>query len=128
MGLMDENTGDAREGRLVTRVPEDSYANRLMLARADAGHLSIREAAEKCGLNYASWANWERGTRSRTVVEDVEAIAVGLGVDRDWLLYGGPLTKPVRASRRTRQPYLSRSVRPGGRRPRRLDRPGRQAA
>jgi Predicted transcriptional regulators len=124
---MDEITVGEREGRIVTRVPEDSYANRLMLARAHAGHLSIREAAEKCGLNYASWANWERGTRSRTVVEDAEAIAEGLGVDRDWLLYGGPLAKPERV-RKQRVAYARRSVRPGGRRPRRIDRRTRIAA
>lgn len=118
---MDESTKEGREGRVVARVPEDSYANRLMLARAEAGHLSIREAADKCGLNYASWANWERGTRSRTQVEDAEVISEGLGIDRDWLLYGGPLRKVERV-RRQRVAYASRSIRPGGRRPRRFDR------
>src|SRR5882672_626170 len=88
--------GGEREGRVIAAIPEDSYAHRLMLARAHAGHLSIREAAEKCGLNYASWANWERGARSRTVVEDVDAIAEGLAVDRDWLLHGGALTSASR--------------------------------
>jgi len=110
---MTESTGGQREGRIVARIPEDTYAHRLMLARAAAGHLSIREAAEKCGLNYATWANWERGTRSRTMVEDAEAIAEGLGTDRDWLLHGGPLTAPVKA-RRVRLPYPARSLRPGG--------------
>lgn len=74
-------------------IPADTYAHRLMLARAHAGNLSIREAAERAGLNYASWANWEQGTRSRTLVEDVQAISEALGVDRDWLMYGGPLTR-----------------------------------
>ncbi len=117
---MDENA-EEREGRIVAAIPEDSYANRLMLARAFAGHLSQRAAAERCGLNYATWANWERGQRSRTMIDDAQAIAEGLRVDRDWLLHGGPLRKPERP-RRQRVAYARRSVRPGGRRPRRLDR------
>lgn len=111
---------EEREGRVIAAVPEDSYAHRLMLARAHAGHLSIREAAEKCGLNYASWANWERGTRSRTMVEDAEAISEGLGIDRDWLLHGGPLTRPSRKSR-VRLASFRSSTRPSVRRPRRVD-------
>lgn len=92
---MTTTTGEARgpdpaaqSGRAV---PADTYAHRLMLARAHAGNLSIRTAAELCGLNHANWANWEQGIRSRTVVEDVEAISEGLGIDRNWLLFGGPL-------------------------------------
>jgi hypothetical protein len=88
-------TGE-REGRLVAAIPEDTYGRRLMLARDHAGHLSIREAAERCGLNHASWANWERGMASRTILYDADAIAEGLSVNRDWLLYGGPLTAQVR--------------------------------
>lgn len=113
-------TPEEREGRVIAAVPEDSYAHRLMLARAHAGHLSIREAAEKCGLNYASWANWERGARSRTKVEDAEAIAEGLSIDRDWLLHGGPLTRPSRKPR-VRLANLRPATRPGVRRPRRVD-------
>ena len=119
-------TDEQREGRVVARVPEDTYANRLILARAHAGHLSQRAAAERCGLNDANWANWERGMRPRTMVEDAAAIAEGLNVDRDWLLHGGPLTAPVRPSRRVRLTYPRRSLRPGGRgaerRARRLER------
>lgn len=114
-------TENEREGRVVAAIPEDTYANRLILARAFAGHLSQRAAAERCGLNDANWANWERGMRSRTMVEDADAIAEGLGVDRDWLLYGGPLTRSERV-RRQRVTYGPRPSRPGVRRPRRLDR------
>ena len=117
-------TDEQREGRVIARVPEDTYANRLVLARAHAGHLSQRVAAERCGLNDANWANWERGMRSRTMVEDAEAIAEGLNVDRDWLLHGGPLTVPAR-TRGVRFTYPRRSLRPGDRaerRPRRLNR------
>src|SRR5262245_40513307 len=102
---MTDNTGEDREGRIVRAIPEDSYAHRLMLARAHAGHLTIRAAAERCGLNYASWANWEKGMSSRTKVEDAEAIAEALHVDLQWLLYGGSLTK-VHSPRRGRQTYL----------------------
>lgn len=122
---MTEQTGETREGRVVASIPEDSYAHRLMLARAHAGHLSIRAAAEKCGLNHASWANWERGMRSRTMVEDAEAIADGLNVDRDWLLHGGPLSPPPKA-KRLRVASFHRGIRPGIRRPRRIDHPGRR--
>jgi transcriptional regulator with XRE-family HTH domain len=127
---MSENTQE-REGRVVARVPEDTYARRLMLTRDHAGHLSIREAADMCGLNYASWANWEKGTRSRTMMDDTRAIAETLGVDLGWLRDGGPLTKPERQPRRRlRLTYARRSIRPGDhgpRRPRRLDR-GRAVA
>jgi transcriptional regulator with XRE-family HTH domain len=84
-------------------IPADTYAHRLMLARAHAGNLSIRAAADRCGLNYASWANWEQGTRSRTQPEDAQAISEELGVDLQWLLYGGPLTKPARPVPRSRR-------------------------
>lgn len=126
---MSEDTGETREGRVIAAIPEDSYAHRLMLARAHAGHLTIRAAAERCGLNYASWANWERGMRSRTQVEDADAISDGLGVDRDWLLHGGALTPAQRLARRIGQPrYIAlsrtpRAIRTGPRRPRRVDRP-----
>lgn len=119
---MSEPTGEVREGRLVASIPQDTYANRLMLARAHAGHLSIRDAAKKCGLNHASWANWERGTASRTVIDDAEAIAEGLNVDRDWLLHGGPLTSPDKPRRLRVTYWRSASTGPGAvRRPRRID-------
>lgn len=121
---MTETTEERREGRVITTVPEDSYANRLILARAHAGHLSQREAAERCGLNDANWTNWERGIRSRTMVEDAEAIAEGLGVDLHWLLHGGPLTRPGRRRANSR-PYRRIALRPPNRRirrPRRVDR------
>lgn len=105
------NSPGEREGRVVAAIPEDTYARRLMLARDHAGHLSIREAAERCGLNYASWAGWERGAQSRTLIEDTALIAEGLGVDRDWLLRGGALSVSVRAralARRLNDGYVRR--------------------
>lgn len=69
----------------------DSFANRLMLARAHAGHLSIREAADLCGLGRGAWTNWEKGARPADIIDIAEVIAEKLGVDRDWLLFGGQL-------------------------------------
>jgi transcriptional regulator with XRE-family HTH domain len=125
---MEETT---REGRLVGAIPEDTYARRLMLARHHAGQLSIRDAAEKCGLNYRTWADWESGSQSRTKVEDAQIIAETLGVDRDWLLHGGPLTVPERRRRAAatqRKTYAS--ARPGERysRAHRRPRPRRRVA
>lgn len=106
MFTMTVSTGEAHalEGGVPERgrIPVDSYEHRLMLARAHAGNLSIRAAAERCGLNHANWANWEQGMRSRTMIEDVQAISEGLGVDRNWLLFGGALARPEPA-RRTRR-------------------------
>lgn len=74
-------------------VPEDSLANRLMLARAMAGHLSIREAALRCGLGRGAWTNWEHG-RSEPKVSELQRIAEQLRVKFDWLAGGGPLAHP----------------------------------
>ncbi|NMO51984.1 helix-turn-helix transcriptional regulator [Actinoplanes sp. TBRC 11911] len=84
-------------------IPEDSFANRLMLARAYAGHLSIRQAAELCDLGRGAWVNWEKGANPSDKSEIAAVVAEKLGVDLQWLLYGGQLTKPERRSlRRTR--------------------------
>ena len=119
---MDDNE---REGRVVRTIPADTFAHRLLLIRAERG-ITLREAAEKCGLNYGSWNTWEHGALPRDILDVTEAIAEGLGVDRDWLLHGGPLTAPVRPARRVRLTYPRRSLRPGGRgaerRARRLER------
>lgn len=75
-------------------IPADTLRARLKLARMHAGDLTIREAADRCGLIHASWANWEKGMEPRGLVDIVDAISEGLGIDRDWLLFGGPLTQP----------------------------------
>jgi transcriptional regulator with XRE-family HTH domain len=62
-----------------------------MLSRAHAGNIAIREAALKCGLNYGSWSNWERGGMPRDLLETVRKISDGLGIDDEWLLFGGAL-------------------------------------
>lgn len=71
-------------------VPGDTIANRLMLARAHAGHISQRRASVICGVGRGTWPNWERGVYSPRV-DDLRRIASGLGVNLQWLVLGGPL-------------------------------------
>lgn len=77
------------------KIPADQFRYRVLLARLDAG-LTTHQAADLCGTNSASWSNWERGVKPRDLLDVVERISVGLGVDRDWLLFGGPLAKEDR--------------------------------
>lgn len=91
------STGEGRERELAPTaasegdIPADTLANRLLLARTHAGYLTVKEAAERCGLNYGSWSNWERGARPRELLDVVRAIADGLHMNYEWLLFGGPL-------------------------------------
>lgn len=73
------------------QVPVDSLAHRLMLARAHAGHLTIREAAMRCGLGRTSWTNWERGKPIQHQDAVLDKIARHLNVNRKWLECGGRL-------------------------------------
>lgn len=81
------------QGRATGRgsIPVDSFGNRLMLARAHAGHISIREAADQCGIGRGAWTNWEKGARPVDIIEVAAVVADKLDVDREWLLFGGPL-------------------------------------
>lgn len=76
------------------RIPADTFAVRLVLARYLAGRLSIEKAAAQCGLNPGNWAHWEDGRRPRDRVDVAQAVAAGLDVDFNWLLLGGPLAGP----------------------------------
>lgn len=78
----------------------DTFAARLVLARMHAGNMTIQDAAERCGLINQSWSNWEKGMKPRDLLEVVQAISEGLGIDQNWLLFGGPLAKPEPAARR----------------------------
>lgn len=71
-------------------IPEDSFALRLVIIRRALG-LSQEEAALRCGLDDGSWSNWENGTKPRGMDRVVETIATSLAVDREWLMWGGPL-------------------------------------
>ena len=68
-------------------IPTDSFAHRLTAARREIG-LTQKEAAERCGLDDGSWSNWENGSKPRGMDEVVTKVAAGLGVDRDWLMWG----------------------------------------
>ena len=68
-------------------VPTTDFGTRLLLARKHAG-LTVREAAIRCGLHYATWSTWERGARPADMATVVDAISKGLGVDRMWLIWG----------------------------------------
>lgn len=118
-------------------IPADTFAARLVLARHHAGRLSIEKAAALCGVNHGSWANWESGARPRDKIEVGQAIASGLGIDLDWLLFGGPLAGPrgvptKRAAAGTDRPdglnrrYAVVANRPPDNRPKGGPRSGRQ--
>lgn len=94
-GMTTTPTGpDAAETPAKRSIPADTFAARLTLARLHAGQrLSIREAADLCGLNYGTWTGWERGLEPRGLLEVADRISAVLGVDRDWLLFGGPLAR-----------------------------------
>lgn len=78
-------------------IPADTFANRLMLARAQAGHISIREAADLCGVGRGAWTNWEKGAQPESYEDLTDLIAEALNCDRDWLRYGGAL-RPAEAT------------------------------
>lgn len=116
-----EAANSALTGRQRGRIPADTFAVRLMLARALAGHLSIREACELTGLNRGSWQGWERGLRPRDILDVAQCIAASLDVDEHWLLFGGPLAGP-RGMPTKRPPsptheYLPVPIRPRDTRP-----------
>jgi transcriptional regulator with XRE-family HTH domain len=73
--------------------PEMNFAARLLLARKLAG-LTVREAAMRSGMHYATWSTWERGALPSHMQLVVAKIAGALNCDRDWLMWGGPLTSP----------------------------------
>jgi transcriptional regulator with XRE-family HTH domain len=103
------------------RIPADTFAVRLLLSRHLAG-MGLKEAAEACGLHYATWSTWEAGRRPRDLIDVCERVAQGLDVDFDWLLLGGPLAGP-RGRVVTKRPgkfsadYRPQPVRPGADRP-----------
>lgn len=82
---------DLADNQRPGRIPADTFSNRLILARALDGHISIREACEKTGLNRGNWQGWERGLRPRDQVEVCRIIADALDIDFNWLLFGGRL-------------------------------------
>lgn len=61
-----------------------------MMLRKELG-LTTEQAADRCGLNRATWQTWEHGASPRNMAAVVAAITLATGVDRDWLMWGGPL-------------------------------------
>ncbi len=109
-------------------IPGDTLANRLLLARTHAGYLTVKEAAERCGVNYGSWSNWERGAQPRDLLDTVQKISEGLRINHQWLLFGGPLVagrgRPTKRIGAVTGPYPmtpisggQTNVRPSGTRP-----------
>jgi transcriptional regulator with XRE-family HTH domain len=74
-------------------VPSDTFANRLVLVRRELG-LSVKEAAVRAGIHYATWSTWENGRKPADMVAVVDAISAQLGVDRTWLMWGGRSEAP----------------------------------
>lgn len=71
-------------------IPRDTLATRILLVRTQLG-LSQREAAARTGIPYGSWQSMEDGRSPRDLAAKVAAVSLALGVDRDWLMWGGPL-------------------------------------
>lgn len=74
--------------------PHDTLAARLVLLRRELG-LSQREAADRSGLTFGEWQGLENEDRHpRGVDVKIKRIAAAFGVDREWLIFGGPLQDP----------------------------------
>jgi transcriptional regulator with XRE-family HTH domain len=72
------------------RIPRDTLARRVQIARDEVG-LSQRAAALRCGITFGEWQGIEAGAQARGLNVKIDKIAKGLGYDRDWLMWGGPL-------------------------------------
>ena len=77
--------------RIHAKVPLDTLASRLVLLRHELGW-SQRKAAHETGVPYGTWQGMELGRETRSLDRHVVAIAAHSGYDRDWLMWGGPLT------------------------------------
>lgn len=84
-------TTDTGEPEVRGSIPSDTFAARLALVRHFAGRLSIEQAAAQAGINAEAWRRWEDGARPRDQIEASTAIAEAHGIDRNWLMFGGPL-------------------------------------
>jgi hypothetical protein len=96
--------------------PQDTLGARLVLVRRQLG-LSQRAAAETAGIGFGSWQSMEDDRSPRDLLQKVQRICVAFGVDRDWLLWGGPLgegagptTSGWSADSRDYDPALMRSA------------------
>jgi hypothetical protein len=72
-------------------VPKDSFAARLAVVRVHAGGINMTQAAKRAGLDAESWRRYEQGRSPVNLPQVVHQIAEAFGVDREWLMWGGPL-------------------------------------
>lgn len=78
-------------------IPADTFGSRLYHLRRELG-LTVEQAAERASLSDATWSTWERGAKPRDMSTVVAKIALAFGVNRDWLMWGGPLRGEAPAS------------------------------
>lgn len=70
--------------------PADTLANRFRLLRAELG-LSQREFGERAGIPASQIQSIEDGKSPRGLDVKVQKLATAYGIDREWLMWGGPL-------------------------------------
>jgi transcriptional regulator with XRE-family HTH domain len=71
--------------------PTDTIGARLILMRRELG-LTQREAASLSGIPFGQWQGLEDDERHpRALDVKVQRIVRAFNVDRDWLIWGGPL-------------------------------------
>lgn len=73
--------------RATSWVPADTFGTRLLLTRRELG-LTTEEAAGRCNIPVPTWNTWENGVTPRKLNVVVQKIHKGLGVDRDYLMWG----------------------------------------
>jgi transcriptional regulator with XRE-family HTH domain len=78
--------------------PRDTLANRLRLIRAELG-LTQRQLAEATGLTAAQVQSIEDGHTPRDMGQRLTQISDALGVDINWLMWGGMLAPDLPGQR-----------------------------
>lgn len=73
------------------RRARDTFALRLLAIRHEMD-MTQEEIADVVGVKRAAWNTWEHGAIPQRQAEIVKRIAEATGYERDWLLYGGPLS------------------------------------
>lgn len=72
-------------------IPTDTFGTRLFIIRKEK-RLTVEAIAKLCGIAHPTWTTWENGAKPRDIVTAIEKISAALGVDKQWLMWGGPLT------------------------------------